>query len=484
MREELRIHSFIHFEGEIHTCLDCGQIFKLKKLLTNHEKKHEVAKFVCRNCGQLFKYRSNLGKHLSKGRCKGPAEVILVPEPSPEEQAEIAKKQLIDMTVNPTKIKCEPMKTNQKFKIEIVDTQEQMFIIKSEVESSPLIKQTNRRPSIKIRKTFPQAKSNQNFYECDLCDFDGQKKCQILCHIREHVRSQRHKCRTCSETFSTKMRLQNHSMKVHGRGVIGSVEYNKASKCPVCNRLFSEERMKFHIKLHETPNPSCDKCAKVFRNQSALEKHLISSHSTEKKFTCATCGKSFKKMTILKHHEEIHNPIKIYVQCEICSTIMKVKSLKLHMAVQHGDRYKDRKHVCECGKAFRYEKQLDKHYKAVHEKVSRGIIYPCGDCTLVFNRRSELRIHSFEHFSGELFECECGMKFKKKKLLTIHSAVHNEITWPCELCTLVFKTRGGRRKHLARVHGREDKELIEIPTFDSSNYIILSEITDKVEPTE
>lgn len=481
MREELRIHSFIHFEGEIHTCLDCGQIFKLKKLLVNHTKKHETAKYSCKSCNQMFKYRSNLGKHLNKGRCKGNSEVKKDSvKPSPEEEALIAKKQLIAMSVNPEKvaITSDYNLSNQKLirtkKMENYPTEriahstlnitENELINNGDAYKKNSIEHQDQRQKIRSLKI----KSVSGFnYECDLCDFVSSKKCKMLSHIRHHIASNRHKCKTCSETFATKMRLQSHSMKVHGRGVIGSVEYSKAaaSECNVCNRIFSEERLKFHMKLHEIPGLTCNKCSKVFRNPSALEKHLLSSHATEKKFTCATCGKCFSKMTILKHHEEIHNPFKIYVQCEICNTMMQVKSLKLHMAVKHSDRYKDRNHVCDCGKAFRYEKQLDKHYKAVHEKVNRGIVYPCSDCAMVFNRRSELRLHSFDHYAGKLFECDCGMKFKKKKLLTIHSAVHKESQWPCDLCTLVFKTRGGRRKHQTKVHGREDLELIEIPSL-------------------
>lgn len=490
MKEELRIHSFIHFEGEIHTCLDCNQIFKKKKLLANHMQKHKRASFQCVVCNRLFKYRSNLGKHQKEGRCKGAiVEETKLCTTSPEEEAEIAKQQLIDITVDPTRviisqIKNYPIIKTKHEKVEadlcctkFIEVKVEDFSSDNLMQSTMIEPETKEesaddKVTCKSKRTYRRKKATSDIkkpssaYECDLCDFTSGKKSQIISHIRKHVAIKRHKCKSCSECFATRMLLHNHSMKLHGRGVIGSAEYSKISEeCSVCHRRFSKERLKFHMKLHDNPSLTCKKCSKMFRSQTSLDKHVENNHLCEKKFTCAICGKSFKKLTILKQHEEIHNPFKIYVQCEICKTMMLMKSMKLHMLIKHGNKYQERKFSCECGKAFVYKKQLDKHYEAVHEKVNRGIIYPCGDCDLVFNRRSELRNHSFTHYSGKVFECFCGMKFKNQKLLTTHSVVHKTVSFECSECSLLFKTRGGRRKHKAKVHGQILEELIEIANY-------------------
>lgn len=452
---------------------------------------HSIASFQCPKCNQMFKYRSNLGKHIKELRCKGPNPPTNRNYPSAEDEAELAKKQLLDITVNPSRavirstkkvsiVKMEDelkpkiehdekfvIKTEQELLYEQFDAYQQFEVKKEEIFDT----EKSKRPYRK-KKPMKLARHPSSPYECDLCDFTTDKKCNILSHIRHHAATKRHFCLGCSETFSTRLKLHNHSMKIHGRGVIGSVEYSKASsECKVCHRVFSDERLKFHTKLHDSPCFTCIECSRLFRNQSALEKHVASHHFSEKRFTCETCGKSFKKLTILKQHEEVHNPIKIYVNCELCPTMLQVKSLKLHMEIKHGDRYKEKTQVCECGKAFRYAKQLEKHYEAVHQKVNRGgIIYPCPDCELTFNRRIELREHSFEHFSGKIFECNCGMKFKKQKLLTLHSAVHKNLRWECSICVppLLFQTRGGRRKHLSKVHFQGNQELVEIPAFANS----------------
>lgn len=498
MKEELRIHSFIHFNGEIHTCTECHQIFKKKKLLTYHMAKHETPTFRCDKCHKMFKYRSNLSKHQRENRCKPHALQETLPLQSAEEAADIAKRQFIEMTVNPSKlnnINLKELKLKMEKELIIEDDFIKQEVVEIErvenvmddqfypeddtiscknevkIEEETFVEVTKPKRAYRKKKPMKIIKKPSTFYECDFCGFTCDKKCHILSHIRHHVASVRHKCKNCTETFSTRMKLHNHSMKVHGRGIIGSVEYSKASaECPICLQTFSEERLKFHLRLHEAPSFKCGECDKEFRTEAAAEKHHAISHGNEKRFTCATCGKSFGKMTVLKQHEEIHNPIKIYVQCEICNTMMQIKSLKLHMDIKHNERYKDKRHVCECGKAFRYEKQLQKHIDSVHQKVSRGIVYPCPECDLAFSRRLELREHSFIHFSGKVFRCECGMKFKKQKLLTIHAAVHEQTRYPCESCSLTFQTRGGRRKHQSKVHGQvvDVEEVLEIPSFEAA----------------
>jgi len=320
---------------------------------------------------------------------------------------------------------------------------------------------TTRRKIVKVIKS-----STGLAYVCDLCGFSLEKKCDLLSHIRRHAAMSRHKCKVCLDTFNTRMLLHNHSLKAHGRGVIGSVEYSKSSaECDICGKRFSLERLKFHMRLHEMPNLTCDHCGRPFKSRTTLEKHIIGRHTSDRRYTCTTCGKSFKKLAVLKQHEETHNPIKIYVQCEMCNSMMLVKSLKLHMEIQHGNRYKERPHVCDCGKAFRYVKQLTKHVADVHESRSKGIIYPCSECDQVFTRRQDLRNHSFDHYAGQVYECSiCSLKFKKKKLLTTHESTHNPTQYPCPVCGIIFQTRGGRRKHKAKVH--EHQQFTILPEFN------------------
>lgn len=513
MKEELRIHSFIHYEGEIFSCPECDQIFKKKKLLLTHQKKHGIAQYQCGVCLQWFKYRSNLGKHQKGGRCKGPQDCSKIAGPSSAEIADIAKQQLLDMTVNYSRmiaasqddyILPEPKETdpeqgkadNEPEKYYVVnyikDEQEEepersvieeCFeehsdhceqhsdddpLVRFDKSKSKHLDPDYKRPYVKrkptrIIKTFPSME-----YDCDLCGFHIEKKCNMLSHIRDHAAKNRHKCKKCSESFRTRIQLHKHSLKQHGRGVIGSAEYSQAtSECSICQKVFSNERIKFHMKLHEMPSMMCDQCGRVFRHRTALEKHIVGRHIDERNFTCSKCAKRFKKLSVLRQHEQTHDEIRVYVQCHVCHMMMLVKSLKLHMEIRHGDKYKEKPAICQCGKAFRYQKQLDKHIADVHDVVNKGAIYPCPEssCGMTFNRRQELRNHSFEHYDGKIFECHCGLKFKKKKLMSIHLATHDrKIQYPCDMCNAVFQTCGGRRKHKSKVHEQifVQNELFEV----------------------
>jgi KRAB domain-containing zinc finger protein len=410
----------------------------------------------------MFKYKSNLKKHLKEGRCKGKSEGA---DTLAEEEAEIARKQLIEITKNycrsifkeheVVEVKTQKAPCNVQYTDPLKST---------EIDG---VKKISNRMYTKRKTTRIVRLPSTAPYACDICGFTTVKKCDMLSHIRHHISVNKHKCINCSETFRSRELLHRHSMKVHNRGVIGSIEYSKSSiKCEYCGKKFSAERIQAHLSLHVNPKIVCDSCGDLFRTRQGLERHIASKHQSERKFTCAACGKSFKKLQILKTHEETHNPIKIYVKCEMCCTMLQMKYLKNHMEIRHGNRYREKRLTCgECGKAFRYQKQLDKHIDQVHESKSRGIFYSCGECERVFNRRRDLRNHSFVHYSGPVFECmQCGLKFKRKKLLYIHVRVHNpESRYPCKQCSSVFQTHGGRRKHMMKVHDTMMEDVIEIP---------------------
>lgn len=422
-------------------------------------KTHENLVFACESCGLTFKFKCNLTRHVKEGRCKFTVKSNI---PS-EAEVELAKSQLLAMTANPSKL---------HFDFEPVVTTKQ---VQEKLKTKPIkFQSTNRTKSqqqlkskkIKKRKHKILPPKDSPHYSCDLCGFQALYKSQMLSHIRYHASSRRNKCMECSESFTSQTNLQKHSMKVHGHGVIGTILYSKdSSACPICGQMFSKMRMKYHLMHHQEESFQCNSCPKVFKKLETLQRHCDCHHSTEKRFACATCGKKFSKKSILTQHEtQIHNTVKLYIRCEICLKLMQVKNLQMHMDKMHGEKYSEKPFACsECGKTFRYEKQMMKHIELVHEKVYRGIVYPCSECELTFNRRSDLREHSFVHFSGKVYECECcGMKFKQRRLLTFHQKVHQKEIWSCELCSATFHTRGGRRKHLMRIHNQPLHEIIEI----------------------
>lgn len=337
--------------------------------------------------------------------------------------------------------------------------------LKNILETQKNLKKSPANPDLKPKRSIIQTRARRLLkfaakYSCDLCSFTSLKKSQLLSHIRFHIASTRHTCKICPMSFTSFEKLHTHSIKTHKKGAFGAVEYSKVNvQCEICFKILSAERFVAHLRLHQAPKFQCDFCGFLFRTKQALLRHMKSRHNKEFSIACSTCGKNVKKES-LKAHEATHNPVKIYVKCEVCHKLMQMKNLKLHIEMRHGDRYKEKNFICECGKAFRYEKQLNKHIEQVHKKVNLGKIYECEGCDFSTTRLNALRLHSFEHYSGPVFECAiCKQKFKTKKLLKLHSVVHvdKELQrqYTCSKCQYVFKTSGGRRKHESRMHGSE-----------------------------
>lgn len=205
----------------------------------------------------------------------------------------------------------------------------------------------------------------------------------------------------------------------------------KKFQCELCpKRYLTEFLLAQHRLSHENrKSQKCTQCNFATNALYDLKNHIKRIHNATKDFLCPEegCGKAFKRRCDMENHRKtVHTDIKIYVKCPVCDVIVLEKGLQSHMINRHSEKAKQKPFVCQvCGRAERYEKNLQRHYEAVHEPVNRGVIYPCNECPQTFFRRRELTAHSFEHFTGIVYECqECGNKYKSKKELTNHVSFH------------------------------------------------------------
>lgn len=104
LRDELTSHKILnHYAGVLHTCCDCGKNFKKKSLLDMHAMSHKEKTLQCDVCKMMFTFVTGLSKHKKLGRCKGPPASAPASKLNKEEIAKIAKAQLLEITVNPSK---------------------------------------------------------------------------------------------------------------------------------------------------------------------------------------------------------------------------------------------------------------------------------------------------------------------------------------------------------------------------------------------
>ena len=498
MKEELRIHSFIHFNGDIKTCHVCHQIFKTNRLLNIHMQKHETKKTVqCSQCGDFFTFKSGLAKHVRLNRCKGASnfgdESFKLDE---EKIAEIALSQLKEITKVKAKVEdvtvyefCDDFdnlsdsSTQEDFVFEpILKVKEKVVTkvlrkvdkkskkntkvdkIQAMAESSKKFRKIRKKKLKKLPKPKSKAGRAHLIYTCDYCGEKIKFKKNIQDHMKQHV--VRYRCKECCQTFKSRKKLVDHSIEAHG---VKPQVVKEAFSCEFCGRKFDvRSTYEAHKLSHDDTarHKICSICSAAFKSVGNLRRHEA-THATTRDFHCISCPKSFKTRLALKIHKEVvHAEMKVFVNCGICQSIVQEKHLNQHIKNQHTEEGQEKPFECSvCGKTFRTFQLGQRHYEAVHEPKDRGVIYSCPHCPeLQFFRQRELKEHSFIHFDGTIFQCdECLKMFKSRRLLMIHRASHNEFGgYPCKFCdNIVFKTRGGRRKHMLRLHTDEKIEIEE-----------------------
>lgn len=104
-RSDLMKHNIdVHYSGQIYPCEICNKPFKKKSLLNLHMSTHREKSIQCDKCKMMFTFVTGLAKHKKLNRCKGPEMPKKSTDLSKEDVARIAKKQLLEITVNFTKL--------------------------------------------------------------------------------------------------------------------------------------------------------------------------------------------------------------------------------------------------------------------------------------------------------------------------------------------------------------------------------------------
>ncbi|KAG6440546.1 hypothetical protein O3G_MSEX001327 [Manduca sexta] len=225
-------------------------------------------------------------------------------------------------------------------------------------------------------------------------------------------------CFKCDKKCSSWYTLKAHCERAH-------------KTLPVVNcicgiTLKSKSVMYKHIQDHKNPNVfACDKCPRITKSVSALNKHKMRHiPKSERRYCCSSCEKIFNTKDALKSHEKSHIPIedrKIY-HCEVCNMKFTTRS------------------------------SASSHKRVVHDKI-KG--YVCDLCGYACGTNGELRQHRAIHSDDKPFVCgKCNKPFKTYSNLKTHMDIHEDTSYECYICRRVLNSRRTLRKHLL-VH--EDK---------------------------
>ncbi|XP_013149017.1 PREDICTED: gastrula zinc finger protein XlCGF26.1-like isoform X2 [Papilio polytes] len=206
-------------------------------------------------------------------------------------------------------------------------------------------------------KLFRHIKLHQIRYKCLICGVIQKTS------MRDHYNSHHSKvavlytCKTCPKTFTDRYNLRKHS---------ANCLRNRRVTCAHCMKTYAnKDGLRNHIQLRH-PNilpPKvlkktiiCKECGKGFLTPSQLKAHNL-KHSSEKRFYCVECDKSFKCKYTLKQH--------------------------LKLTSRHANA-SELQHACtQCDKRFGIKRDLERHMNRIHLNIRP---YKCDLCEKVTSK--------------------------------------------------------------------------------------------------
>lgn len=343
--------------------------------------------------------------------------------------------------------------------------------------------------------------------ECTHCNQTFFRKLELADHMESHAAAKKYSCHICNKDYAREQYLKAHlllheetpiknkSNLVVDTGDCSLDEWNDFIKrrvkvCPICNKDYRTPRnMRKHLRRVHTSERKygCDECGKTFKSRDSQNMHIKIKHQGRKikkdyNYECYYCGAKYINKYTLSDHISSHTGIPNHV-CKICNkgyacaASLKVHNIKSHLQFTGVPIEKFKCDLCE--KEFFEKKKLNKHKAWAHGdkfhlckvcgakikgSLKQHMVTHTGErkyCCHICGKklRGKLKEHMLTHTGDRPYACEvCGGTFRNKWYLTVHMRSHNGIRpYTCEFCGQKFAARSCYTAHLKKHETKKKK---------------------------
>uniref|UniRef100_A0A8D2DR84 C2H2-type domain-containing protein n=1 Tax=Sciurus vulgaris TaxID=55149 RepID=A0A8D2DR84_SCIVU len=221
-------------------CKECGDTFRLKVLLVQHQRVHSEEKgWECGDCGKVFRGVSEFNEHRKSHLTAEPK-----PGPSRAQDDVVEKREQMEREAKP--FECE--ECGKRFK-----------------------KNAGLSQHLRVH-------SREKPFDCEECGRSFKANTHLFRHQKLHTSEKPFACKSCSRDFLDRQELLKHQ-RMH----TGHLPFD----CDDCGKSFrGVNGLAEHQRIHSGAKPyGCPHCGKLFRRSSELTKHRR-IHTGEKPYEC------------------------------------------------------------------------------------------------------------------------------------------------------------------------------------------------------